>query len=359
LSPQTISNIIAELMKKNLVHATGQRPRAGGGKPSTLLEINPSGGFSVGINIYLDALSAVLIDLGGNIHQSVHINNDRSDPQSVIPMTIQIVKDILNEQGLRKDALLGIGIGLPGPLNTAEGIAAKPPDYSAWHRHSTFEAIRSTLGVPVLLENNANAAAIGERWFGCGRDISNFIYVSFGMYLGGAIMLNGQLHRGIGGFAGEFGDMPVLLPEGETTGLAECASPAVLYDMVAATHGPISGSTKLEDLYHREDPIVKMWLDATARKLAPTMATAEYLFDPEAIILGGRLPPIFLNALVAKLTELMAEYRRATKRYAPQLICSNTGELAGALGAATLTFNDLLAPHPTVLSKQSTNHGVA
>jgi predicted NBD/HSP70 family sugar kinase len=351
LSPQTISNIVADLLERDLVTVTGQRQREGGGKPASLLTINPTGGFSIGINVYLNELSGVLIDLKGEVHRHIRRSVDLAHPDALAPLVAEVTAFLLAARAPGAAPLLGVGVGLPGPLNVAQG--AKRPDYSAWHRPEVVAALHTHLDLPLFLENNANAAAIGECWYGRGRAIRNFVYVSLGKYLGGAVIIEGQLHQGSGGFAGEFGDMPLLTDTEDGSDLADVVSPAALFDALATKRDGNTDPTDLEALYRSGDPIVRRWLDAAAHHLAPILVVTEYLVDPEAIIVGGRLPIPYLDDLVANLERLMGGYRKPTKPYRPTLIRSDAGELAGALGAATLPIYDVLAPYPSGLVKQT------
>jgi predicted NBD/HSP70 family sugar kinase len=350
LSAQTISNIVGELSARDLIVVAGSRPREGGGKPSALLSINPAGGYSVGVNIYLDEVSGVLIDLAGTVHHSERHALKSPHPQTVIPLIGEMVERMLAAEPQARTRLLGAGVGLPGPLHMADGEAGKTPDYSAWHKPSTAASLESHLATPVLLENNANAAALGERWYGQGRFIADFLYVSLGMYLGGAVIKDGQIHRGVSGFAGELGDMPALAGEGGS--LAEVASPAVLYAALEASGTPVATPSDLAALYMAGDPVVLEWLDTAARQLAPVLIVCEYLLDPEALIFGGRLPVVVLDALIARLEDRSARFRKRTKSYVPRFIRSDAGEAAAALGAATLPIYSSLAPHPSLLLKQ-------
>lgn len=352
LTPQTVSNLVGELLRRQLVIATGQQPRQGGGKPSITLEVNPEGAYAIGVNIYLDDLSGVLVDLAGKVHGRAHHSIDSKTPDEALPQIAEIIHGFVQEQGLSREQLWGVGMGLPGPLHAEPGSALKPPDYSPWHKATLVDDLRRRLDLPIYLENNANAAAIGERWYGAGQTISDFIYVSFGMYLGGGIVVDGQIHRGVGGFAGELGDVPVLSSISAITDLGDYASPATLYKKLEAAGERISRPADLERLYREHHTQVIEWLDTAARHLAPALVTAEYFFDPEAFIFGGRLPASLLDHIISQLAQLTPRFRKPTKSYAPMLIRSNTGEDAAALGAATLPIYETLAPHPSTLLKQ-------
>jgi predicted NBD/HSP70 family sugar kinase len=263
-----------------------------------------------------------------------------------------MVNDLLTRHGLSRRALLGAGVGLPGAFTATAGEGAKHASFAVWHQPSVLKALERDLDVAVFLENNAKAAALGERWYGRGQTINNFLYVSLGRYLGGAVVINGQIHRGSTGLAGELGDIPVVSAASLGKELADYASPAVLYEALASCGEVVTSPAELQALFNQGHPYILEWLITAAQHLAPTLIVAEYLFDPEAIIFGGRLPPLLLDELIARLEGVMSRYRNKTKQHSPPLIRSDAGEIAAALGAATLPIYDFMAPHPSVLLKQ-------
>src|SRR3989338_7222386 len=115
------------------------------------------------------------------------------------------VKGLLSEKNLKPNQLLGIGFGVPGAVNQEKGIVEKSPNLPSWERYPLRKVLRKKFDVPILIENDANAAALGERYFGGGRGISDFLYITVSTGIGSGIVANGQLLRGASGLAGEIG----------------------------------------------------------------------------------------------------------------------------------------------------------
>lgn len=350
LTRQTISNIVADLTTARMVLVTGKQKPEGGGKPSDILEINPSAAYTVGINLYLDELTGVLLDLAGNIRQRLNQRARLTTPEDAAPIIEDVTRKLVRAEGVHAGQLWGAGIGLPGPLSTVSH--PEPTPLSAWREAAVADEFSELLGMPVFFENNANVGAIGERWYGAGKQMRNFVYFSFGLYIGGGIILDGQLLSGSGGFAAEFGDVPTS-ESGDghgATSLSEVASPATLLRLLQEAGEPDLDVEDLVPLFGGRHPLVLDWLERVSNHLAAFLTTLEYVLDPEAVIFGGRLPEPLLEDIVRRSGAKAPFYRTQNKPYAPRLLVSGAGADAAALGAATLPLYRTLDPSPSVLA---------
>ncbi|ADI14486.1 ROK family protein [Truepera radiovictrix DSM 17093] len=346
----SVSRIVGELIERNLIAEKRQR-RGGMGKPPTELELNPESAFSIGLNVDRDHLSAVIVDLAGVVKGHYHHPLEDPSPKSVLPLLSEAAETLLNEHGVAKSLLLGAGVGLPAPLHTSavDGLShnsALPEDLSGWQSVALPTTLGQQLGCPVLLENNATAAAIGERWYGVGRNIDNFFFVFFGYGVGGGLILEGRPHVGFRGFAGEFGNIPIRAPKrGMPKHTGEYAAMGLLHERLKEA-GVATDAETLAARYAEGDAIILEWLDTAAQHLAPALVYAEYLIDPEAIIFGGRLPAPLTDGLIERVAALLPALRHPAKPYEPRLLRGETGENAAALGAATIPIYRALTPDP-------------
>lgn len=349
LTRQTVSNIVTDLAEAHMVQVTGKQRFEGGGKPSASLEINPAAAYSIGINLYLDEMTALLIDFAGNIRQRVHRRMEFAAPPDAVPVVREVSQGLLRAEGIGDEELWGAGIGLPGPLSTVS--EPEPTSLSAWREAAVVEEFSELLGVPVFFENNANVGAIGERWYGAGRQLTNYVYISFGLFLGGGLVLNGQLFGGSGGFAAELGDVPTTATDdrGGILSLSEIASPATALRLLEAAGEAELRVEDLAALLEMGHPLLVDWLDRVALHLAPILTTLEYALDPQAFIFGGRLPEALLAYLVQGIEATTPALRTQNKPYRPELLVSRAGEDGAALGAATLPLYQTLDPNPSVL----------
>ena len=340
----SVSRIVGELIDRDLVAETRQR-RGGMGKPPTDLELNPKSAFSVGLNFDYDHLSAVLVDLSGEILARDHVALTDSGPDTVLPLMYAAVETLLQELARKKvsrQLLLGIGVSLPLPLCADRVTGNLPERLSAWQDVSLASALGGRFGCPLFLENDATAAAIGERWYGAGRNVQDFLLVFFASGVGGGVVLGGRPHVGHRGFGGEFGCTP------ETSGIQTRAAPSSLLRLLAeAGAGEALSAAELEVLYEEENEIVLGWLGSAADALAPVLVSAEYLLDPEAFIFGGRLPAKLTDALITRLRERLASSSNPVKPHQPELLRGKTGDDAAAFGAAAVPIYRAMTPDPT------------
>lgn len=347
----SVSRLVGELIERGLVAEKRQR-RGGMGKPPTELELNPESAYSLGFGIDRDHLSAALVDLSGEVKGSFQRPLEDPSPDSVLPLMVGAAEEMLGEHKLPKELLLGAGVSLPLPLHAEAASSYRisgvfADELMAWQQPALLVSLSAQLGCPVLLENTAKAAAIGERWYGVGRDIDTFLLLFFAHGVGGGAILSGKPHLGFRGFAGEFGNLPIRsFEEGKPHHTGGYAAPGSLYAQLAAS-GTRADSDTLTARYAEGDESILGWLDTAALHLAPAIVYAECLLDPEAVVLGGRLPAALIDGLIERLREQMSPLRNESKPYEPQLLRGRTGEDAAALGAAALPIYRAMSPDPT------------
>jgi predicted NBD/HSP70 family sugar kinase len=254
--------------------------------------------------------------------------------------------------------LLGIGVVMPGPFNVEGMTSVGPTTLSGWLDFDAAAGIGRMLGAPVTLENDATAAAVGERLYGAAKDLKNFCLIYFGHGLGLGIMIDGRPFRGANGNAGEIGH--VLVEKGGrpcSCGQHGCleayASFHALAQRLAAAGVHDLEYADLERLHREKHPVVRAWIQEAARYLAPQIATLENLFDPEAIIVGGALPPDLLEDLTQAMQPLPLSVARRRNRSEARVIQGRTGRLTAALGAAALPLLETMTPR---LDTAQVNH---
>jgi predicted NBD/HSP70 family sugar kinase len=233
--------------------------------------------------------------------------------------------------------VLGIGIAMPGPFD------ARLDDS---HASALPARLAVATGLPVLLENDATAAALGERLYGAGRTLRNFFLVYVGIGLGGGLILDGAPYKGAWGNAGEFGHV-VVDPGGRPCPCGNRGCLEAYFSIGAARAELGTGEFGMGDLDARleaGDAAVTRWLDDAAVRLAVALAGVENLLDPEAILIGGDASPRFLDAVVARLGALPPTVSARRERTSPRVLKATAGEDAGALGAAALPIFDMLRP---------------
>ncbi|MEX2540714.1 MAG: ROK family transcriptional regulator [Trueperaceae bacterium] len=354
LAFQTVANIIQELIERGLV-ITGERRQGKRGSPSLDIQINPGGAFSIGLNLDRDLLTGVLVDLGGAMLDHVQYELERPVPQTVLPLMEEIVSRFGGQ--VKREKLWGVAIGVPGPLHLEERTVQLPDDLLEWTNVSVLEPLEQKFGLPTFLERNANAAAIGEYWYGAGRELRSFFYVFFGIGLGSGVITDGRLHQGATRSAGKFGDIPIDTcsrsgGERKITPLKDVFSLGSLRSYMAS-HGVGDVDTAvLESLYDQRDKTLLEWLERAAASLAPALLSIEYLLDPQAMIFGGRLPRLIMNDVLVRVDDELQLLSAPTRPDRPRLLCARSDENAAALGLATIPLYESLAPNHLLLLKE-------
>ena len=361
LTAQTVTNITKKLLHAGLI-VEDSRQQTGPGAPSILLRINENAAYSIGIDFDKDHLTVILVNFNGKICQKRTRDVHFPSPQEAIDLMVDMVSGIIEKAGLDRDIIWGIGVGLPGPLAISEGSATtnivNPEALPGWENVPMVRELESRLHIPVILENNASAAAIGEHWYGDGKLMKSFFYVYFGAGLGGGIVINGQLYSGYTGNAGELGyyPTPVFMESGgkyEHDHLGGYFNVPLLQEKLRGLGFDASSIADLADLHKNKNEFVEKWLDDATRNLIPLILAVEYMFDPEAIFFGGRLPETMLRSMLDSMQEIMPEQRIARKTKRPKYKIASAGIDAAALGVASLPLYTSFAPQPKLLMKQS------
>ncbi|MBP3192318.1 ROK family transcriptional regulator [Natronogracilivirga saccharolytica] len=365
LTVQTVTNITKKLMSSGLV-LEDSRHTGGRGAPALLLKINADAAYSIGIDFDKDHLTTVMLNLNGEIIYETSRELDFPSPEEAIDLMTDAVDKAVSYKKVSRKKVWGVGVGLPGPLNrpTGDGESQElfnPDALPGWHHAPVFKKLRERLNMPVIIENNASAAAIGEHWYGNGRGINSFFYLYFGAGLGGGLVIRGQLYSGHTGNAGELGYFPTSLQTGsdgshEHDHLGGYFNMPKLKKKLSDAGHDAASQEDLAALFDEGNAIFMEWLDTGAGQLIPLLAAVEYLIDPEVIFLGGRLPENVLGWLKKRITDALPPHKIPRKLTRPELKIASSGIDAAALGVATLPLYTSLAPVPELLMKQETPH---
>jgi predicted NBD/HSP70 family sugar kinase len=354
LSAQAVANIVGELVDEGLL-IQGERLRAGRGQPPIQFQVNPDGGVTAGIEIAAGRMTTVLVDMGGRVR--AHRTSSLMDPtpDAIVPILRAEIAGVRESVSEAMPPLLGVGIVMPGPFNVEEMTSAGPTALASRIQARAGEFVRhdltdrQALDSPLVIENDATAAAVGEHLHGAARDLQDFCLVYFGEGIGLGIVVNGRPLRGAYGNAGEIGHIIVdpsgpLCACGQRGCLEAFASLHALRRRLAAVGLDRQSDADLERLHLARHPVVAAWVREAASRLAPQIAALENILDPQAIVIGGALPPALLVDLMAALQPLPTSVARRRGRRDARLIQGRTGHLIAALGAAALPLLETMTP---------------
>ncbi len=341
LTHPTVSNITNRLSAQGLLTTAGQR-RGGRGQPATRLAIEPRGAHSIGINVDRDHVTLVLVDFGGAVRGRATLEAPFALPAQVDAFYRREVDRLLAGAEVTRSMISGVGIALPDNLGDIE-LPGRPAEYDQWSTTPIADMVGGFLDVPVHVENDAAAAAIGEMQFGRGQRLGSFFYILVSFGLGGGLVVHAMYDRGADGRSGEIGFLVVDDGEGGTTQLQNIVSLAGLSRQLQAAGLTVSNVTA-PDLSDRAlARAVDGWIDAAARALTEPLIAVNCLINPEAILIGGRLPIAILDRLAQRTNARL----RVVGRNAPVLAPVQTAALAedaAAVGAALLSFGSMLMP---------------
>lgn len=258
LTPQAVSKIIARLREGGLVAEAGRRASTGG-KPRTLLRLVPSAGHAVGLHLDRDELTTVLLDLAGTLVAA------RTVPLDLGAGAETVLETVAAEVGAVPSAgrVLGVGVAMPGPLDHSAGVPHRVTGFPEWDGYPLRDALGARLGLPVVLDKDTNAAALGLALRGPG---DSFAYLHLGTGLGAGLVLGGALYRGARTGAGEFGHQVIQLDGPECS----CGRRGCIEALCLAAVG-------------RGD------IDRAARVLGTGAANLVELLDIDRVLLGGRV----------------------------------------------------------------------
>jgi glucokinase len=172
----------------------------------------------LGIDLGATKIIAGLVERGGRIVAREYCKTEaREGPEAVFDRLADVATQLLTAEGIDRTKVTAVGVAAPGPIDTMAGLVTAPPNLPGWHDVPLAEVIEKRLSLPVLLENDGNAAALAEYRFGAGRDCEHMVYVTASTGIGGGFILGGQPYRGTSGAAAEVGHM-TLLPNGPLCG---------------------------------------------------------------------------------------------------------------------------------------------
>ncbi|TWB40988.1 ROK family transcriptional regulator [Nitrospirillum pindoramense] len=351
LTLPAIANITKRLLNEGLIMEAG-RQHGGRGQPAILLQMNPDGCFSIGVNIDRDHITVVVLDLLGKVRARASREIDFAPPEVVAHFFRTEITAILQRTGLPLSRFIGIGVAMPDDIGRVP-LPRCPDVYAAWHDVDVAGLFADILPLPVFVENDATAAALGELQFGHGLRHRSFFYILISGGLGGGIVVDGIQFRGARGRSGEIGFLPVRSDRTHARTLQEAVSLSALYDRLAAAGRPIDQPEQLCHLAGTPgEAVMDEWIELAADLMTDPLVATNCLVNPEAIFLGGRLPAPLVDRLAAALNHRLSDHH--IPQVAPVLRAAMAAD-APAVGAGMLPFTDRLLPSRAALMKTAEN----
>ncbi len=293
LSKPTVALALASLESDALVRDAGRR--AGGrGRTALLYEIRSDAGFVLGLDVGREFVRGAVRDLAGTVRARESRPARSSSGTGRVRELAALADELLREAGAARDGpVLQTVVGSPGVVGPDGRALQMAPNLPGWERPAVLRELRGLLGAATTIENDVDAAAVAEREHGHGRDVANFAFVSVGTGIGMGLVLDGKLHRGAHGAAGEIAFLPLADGAADPrhgqrhAALESVASSAAV---VRAARGAGARLRSARSVFaaaaagdRRAQEVVAGEASAVARALAAIVAVV----DPELIVLGG------------------------------------------------------------------------
>lgn len=336
LSAQTVSVIMRALEQDGLL-LRGEPIRGRIGQPSVPMSLDADGAFFFGLKIGRRSADLALIDFLGRVRGARRQVYRYPTPDAVAAFVAEALPALTASLPARlRDRVGGLGVAMPFQLwSWVQDIGAPQSEMDAWRHRDVQAELAALSGLPVFLQNDATAACGAELVFGTGEKPKDFLYFYFGYFIGGGLVLNGQLFTGQFGNAAGVGPMPVPGPDGRMRRLMTVASLSVLAQAVEAAGGNSDQLWERPDHWDLPQDVLDQWMTGAAEGLASAILSASTLLEMQAVLIDGWMPTD-VRAEVVRRTDA-AFYRLDLSGVEPPAIREGTvGAEARALGAAAI-----------------------
>jgi predicted NBD/HSP70 family sugar kinase len=336
LSVQTVSVIMRSLEQDGLL-LRGEPIRGRIGQPSVPMLLAAEGAFFIGLKIGRRSADLMLVDFLGRVRATRRRIYRYPTPSAVVAFVAEGLPAVTAAlPPSQRDRIGGMGIAMPFQLwNWVRYIGAPQSEMDAWRSHDIAAEISAIAGLPVHIQNDATAACGAELVFGTGEKPKDFLYFYFGTFIGGGLVLNGQLFTGRTGNAGGVGPLPVPGPDGTLMRLFDVASMSRLAERMEAA-GESSDHLWEQHAEWRVSPaLLDGWIEDAARGLAYATLSAAALVELESVMIDGWMP-IHVRAEITRRTEAALNGLDLSGVEAPQVREGTVGAEARALGAAAI-----------------------
>jgi predicted NBD/HSP70 family sugar kinase len=356
VSPATVSNLVGELLEQGVLVEAGVED-SDGGRPRALLQVNPSYGYVVGVDVGETGTIVELFDLSMQALAShaMTLSSASLSPDESVSQVLAGLERVISDSGVNEEAILGVGVGVPGLVEHGDDAVVYAQTVG-WDALPLGKLLRAGTNLPFLVDNGAKAMGQAEKWFGAARNVDNAVIVLLGAGVGTSIITDGELYRGPSSSAGEWGHTTIMV-NGKT---CRCGASGCLEAYIGAR----AMVTRYDELRRRpttdasEDDLVARLTDIAAAGASDKSAaklleeTATYigagiadlinLFNPERVVIGGFLGALLTDRLLPDIIEVASKHALRLPFRQVEIVAAELGTDSVALGAATLPISQFL-----------------
>ncbi len=360
LNKATITRLVRDLLEHGLVKEVGTRSSAIG-SPSILLGLNPNAGYIIGLRLDVDCTLVILTDFAAKTIWHNEENHQPDDSQELIKSNIlELINAAIDHVPDKERPILGLGLSLPGLVDEDKGKLLFAPNLG-WHDVDMRGWLSEYYKFPIYADNDANLAALGETYFGAGRDCDYVLYVNITYGVGAGIVLGQEILAGKNGVAGEVGHMTVD-PNGP---LCKCgnqgcwetfiSTPAIfrrIRELIEDGNTTSLSDNEMTDFSHLSipkvvtaaedgDEVANQVLHETAMNIGLGLASLINILNPNRVILGGYLRPAY-PLMMSDIVETVSSRALKWSRDDTDIVIAHHGYEAALRGAIAMIYNHVL-----------------
>ncbi|MEU9236584.1 ROK family transcriptional regulator [Streptomyces subrutilus] len=343
LSAATVSNIVRELKEGGTVEVTDT---SAGGRRARSVSLSGDAGIVIGVDF---GHTHLRVAVGNLAHQ---VLAEEAEPLDVDASWVEgfdraeaLVGRLIAGIGVSLDKAIGVGLGVPGPIDVESGTLGSTAILPGWAGINPREELSRRLGVPVYVDNDANLGALGELVWGSGRGVKDLAYIKVASGVGAGLVINGQIYRGPGGTAGEIGHITL----DESGPVCRCGNRGCLETFAAAryvlpllqsSHGPELTMERVVELARDGDPGCRRVITDVGRHVGSGVASLCNLLNPSRVVLGGSLAEAG-ELVLAPIRESVGRYAIPSAARQLSVLTGSLGGRAEVLGALALVLSEM------------------
>lgn len=343
LSAATVSNIVRELKEGGTVEVT---PTSAGGRRARSVSLSGDAGIVIGVDF---GHTHLRVAVGNLAHQ---VLAEESEPLDVDASSAdgfgraeQLVRRLIETTGISPGKVIGVGLGVPGPIDVESGTLGSTSILPGWTGINPSDELAGRLGVPVYVDNDANLGALGELVWGSGRGVRDLAYIKVASGVGAGLVIDGRIYRGPGGTAGEIGHITL----DESGPVCRCGNRGCLETFTAAryvlpllqpSHGADLTMERVVQLAREGDPGCRRVIGDVGRHIGSGVATLCNLLNPSRVVLGGSLAEAG-DLVLGPIRDSVSRYAIPSAARQLSVLPGALGGRAEVLGALALVLNEM------------------
>ncbi len=359
LTTQAVMRIVNDLFEQNLILLESKRV-SGKGRPSEMYTLNPNGAYSIGVMVGRREIKIVLMDIAGHIISKMQESYNYPDPYRIVEVIVDNLPHLVaNISDDKQERIKGLGVAMPWFLGRWSDGQEMPKEIAViWETFNLKEQLEDRLHYDIQVSNDCTAASAAELLFGQGKNINNYLYVYIDSFIGGGLVLKGNVETGIHANSAAIASYPVSYskspslptPKRPFEILLNRASLMSLIDYLTLRNYDVSNIVQLQQGLNTDAFEFDEWIEDCSHALAELVVGASAILDYEAVIIDINLNGTLLDKIISK-TKLFVDEFIERDIFPPRIVKGALGKDAIMVGGAILPFYSNFIADKSVLFK--------